>query len=98
MIDSNDGARFSEAVTLNDGKSQTTPEFFKVGIDSSATGHECPELPSEAGMHLTVLPPAFGHPRQTAESGYRLALLRWNVPTHFEPQGLKVSRHGNQHR
>ena len=49
---------FGEAVALNGGVAEASPEFFGVAVEGGAAGDEGPEFPSELTMDAAEDPPA----------------------------------------
>ena len=58
MVHADERSGFSQAVALNHGKAQSTPELFGVTVESGASGDEGPKLPSELAMDAAENPPA----------------------------------------
>src|ERR1700694_2891194 len=58
MVHAYERRGFGEAIALNRGVSQASPEFFGVAVESGAAGDEGPELPSKLAMDAAEDPPA----------------------------------------
>src|ERR1700680_2336476 len=56
VIDGNHRAGFRQAIALNHSKTQSSPEFLKLGVDAGSAHNESPELPAETSMNHAMPP------------------------------------------
>ena len=60
MIEAHDRRRFRQAVPLNHGEPDLTPERFELGLERRRADDEGPELQAEQAVNAAVSPPAAG--------------------------------------
>ena len=58
IVDADQRSRFGEAVSLDDGEAEASPEFFAFAVEGGAAGDEGPEFPSELAVNAAEDPPA----------------------------------------
>src|SRR5690242_17819062 len=58
VIHADERSCFRQSITLNGGKSQTSPEQFRVGFQRCAAGNDGPEFPAEQAMNPAKTPHA----------------------------------------
>ena len=100
MVHADQRRGFGQAVALNGGVSEASPEFFGVAVERGAAGDECPEFPSELAMDAAENPPAmqevfaFGSSKRLPE--LFCVTFIFEIALDFLFEGLQYARHCDQ--
>src|SRR5215469_14308711 len=101
MIDADQRGRLGQAVTLDDGETQTRPKFFGLPIQGGAAGNKCPKLPTELVVNVSKNPPSmkkvFSFRALACRAKRFQFALGLKITFDFLLQRLHHARHGDQH-
>src|SRR5438067_10227494 len=102
MIHADERGSLGEPVALDDGVSQTPPEFLGGVVEGGTAGDERPKFPSQPAMDPAKTPPA--PPKFLRSRGIELAMEfrpasgSFFIALDFFFQRLQHPRHRHQHR